>query len=103
MLFRTAPGAYTSNGYAGRGGKGRALSPRAMTPLLNAARGGRFSAASSQMPSGRGRGAPSNAAQFAGMGALGRAYHNAAVTVEELLPQLQLQPSIIYSQAIPLT
>ena len=50
------------------------------------------------MPGGRGRGASANGAQFAGMGALGRAYHNAAVTVEELVPQLQLQPSMIHSQ-----
>ena len=99
MLCRTAPGAYTANNYASRGGKGRGLSPRAMTPPLSAARVGRFQAASSQMPGGRGRGALSNSAQFAGMGALGRAYHNAAVTVEELVPQLQLQPSMIHSQA----
>ena len=88
---RPSQAGYAPNAYPGRAGRGRTLSPREMTPPLGQQRnGGRFPTAAMH------RGV--NQPQFSGMGALGRAYHTADATVEQLLPQLQMQPSQNFAQ-----
>lgn len=103
MICRPARGAYIANGYASRDSRSRSLSPHAMTPPHSAPRPGRFPAASLQAPGGRGRGMPPSQARFTGMGALGRAHQTAALAVDQLVPQLQMQSSLIHSQVSAFT